>query len=118
MSNETDIIGGLRIAGKYFRNDMRNIIIVFSDMIQYSPELKMSKNEITDKIQNQFANISIPEIKGGEVLVLTGEQPSITPVQMNNIKLFWQSFLQKQDALVIGYGSGELIDLNKLITSK
>lgn len=117
MSDETDIIGALGVAGKYFRNDMRNVIVVFSDMIQYSDELKISKRETADKIESKCVNISIPEIKNGEVLILTGEQPAISSVQMNEVRSFWTNFLQKQNVQLIGYGSGELVDLNRLVAS-
>ncbi len=103
----TDIIGGLKQADKYFAGDQNNLLVIFSDMIQETEEINLTKQLRSESdLKIIFKRVSIPILKNAEVVVMTGDQPAVKINQYNLLRKFWEEYLSKAHLTLTEYQSG------------
>lgn len=104
---ETDIIGSLLQATNYLHSG-KNAIVIFSDMIQESPEANLkrlfSKTAIEKKISELSETAQIPDLKNAAIFVCGATEKSKKRYRLN--KYFWKLFFQKANARLLDYGYG------------
>ena len=115
----TDIFGALEQAKKYVEPDQKNIIILFSDMMNWSSELKMEP----DNFSLSSVNIALQkapsvQIFNARVIVFTGNLSQISQLHFKAVKQFWTEYFKKQNIELVEYSSGAVTSLEKAISSK
>lgn len=114
----TDIFGALKQAQKYIDTNANNIIIIFSDMLQYTNATSMNfednMNSIKD-IEKHLALSDKADLNNTSILVLTGIQQNIPPEKFNCVKSFWEQYFKKCKGELIDYSSGAVSQLENVL---
>jgi hypothetical protein len=104
-----------------------NILLIFSDMIQESPDQILNfesfgaiSQEKVKKIFNNFKNNKpLPDLKDSKVIVYgatSGKaQRNMANQQVMNIKLFWEEYFKGTNAKLGAYGYDTRIEIEKMI---
>jgi len=106
-ASETDIIGALKQAVKYFNEDTKNSIVILSDMKQQTEELDLeiylpSKSDPLKLLQKT----SPIDLRNANIFVLTGDQPKIGIKDFNWLKEFWTNYIERNKGKLVIYESG------------
>ena len=116
----SDIFGGLKICHKYYAPGFRNILVVCSDMLQFTDRTAWNFEDHLNTKSEVEHYLSIAEkidLQGMETIVLTGAQDSMRPEKFNAVKAFWESyFIQKCNDTIVDYSSGAVSKLEELIS--
>lgn len=118
LQKGTDIFGAIDQAGQYTTKG-KNLIIFFSDMMNWSSDLKMepgnySSSTVDDKLAKS-PDLTLPE---SSVYVLTGNVSHIDADHYKAVKQFWGKYFQKQQIELLDFSSGNVTQLEKLITNQ
>lgn len=118
-SHGTDIFGALEVVkGKIKTND-DNVIILLSDMMNYTSTLKMEpeNSEFNAKSLNDILN-KVPnyEMSNTTILVLTADQSYISPTHFKLVQNFWTQYFEKNKIKLYDYNSASLSKLNELMS--
>jgi len=101
-SKGTDIIGGLELAQRYSYTNDKNIVIIFSDMVNETEELNL--NNFNSKPSILTLLKKCPQVRGNyDIIVMTGEQPKIKIKEMKLLKEFWTKYFNKSQLNLIAY---------------
>lgn len=103
--HQTDIIGAIRQADKYYMNGSSNLIVIFSDMVQETENLDLTtilKN--TKDFSPTIEKIDIGKLRKSDVMVITGEQ-SYGSESFNKMKTFWKMVFDKAGLKLLDYES-------------
>ena len=104
--HQTDIIGAVQQADRYYLKDANNLILIFSDMVQESDKVNFIDEFETNKdIMKILDKLNIVKLNRFDVIVITGEQPEIQPERYKQMKIFWQAFFDKYGLNLIDYQS-------------
>lgn len=117
----TDIIGSLKEASKYFDDDAENIIVILSDMMQYTDKTKMnmeSQLNTQAEVDSYLSKIEPINLQGFKILVLTGLDYKIKPDKYNAIRMFWEVYFQRCSGNLVEYSSGMQTKLEESILEK
>ncbi|PIQ09478.1 MAG: hypothetical protein COW71_06440 [Ignavibacteriales bacterium CG18_big_fil_WC_8_21_14_2_50_31_20] len=114
-SKGTDILGGLALAQRYSYPNDKNIVLVFSDMINETEELNLDKLNSNSSILKLLEKS--PKVSGGfDIIVMTGEQPNIKIKEMKLLKDFWTKYFNESQLNLIAYEtSSKSILVRKII---
>ena len=119
-SHGTDIFGALEVAkGKMAAND-NNVIILLSDMMNYSNILKMEPGnaEFNSKSIGDILNkVPSPHLPNTTVLVLTADQSYISQEHFKLVQSFWAQYFEKNGIKLYDYNSASLSKLNELVSA-
>lgn len=117
----TDIFGALEIVKGKFASTNNNILIVFSDMMNYTNTLKMEpqNNEFNESTLNASLNkVPLIQLNNTIALILTGNQSSIvTQEHFTLVKTFWERYFEKSEVELFDYNSASVAKLNELMLS-
>lgn len=119
-SGGTDIIGLLKVLRTHIKPEDKNYIVFFSDMMNYSTELKMEKEGPDFNLKSLDSLVSKAtaiDLKGVTVLVLTGDQPDIPRPHFELVQQFWTKYFEKNGASLFDYSSATTSKLNDLMMS-
>lgn len=117
----TDIFGALKQAEKYFDPEKVNLIVVFSDMLQFTDKTRMNfENHLnsSDEIEKHLSIADKADLSNIQVIVLTGVQSNIRPEKFNVVKSFWEKYFQNCNGNLIDYSSGAVTRMEELISNQ
>lgn len=117
----TDIIGSVKEASKYFDPNTENILVIFSDMMQYTDKSKMnmeSQLNNEDEVETYLSRVEPINLLGFKIIILTGIQEGMTPIKYNAIKSFWEIYINKCEGSLIDYSGGMRTKLEESISNK
>ena len=117
----TDIFGALRLCGKYTVPGHRNVVILLSDMLQYTDIKKLNfENNLnaSQEIEHYMSVIEKIDLKGVEIIVLCGAQNNMRPEKFNAVKSFWERYFTQCHAKVLDYSSGAVTKLDEVFKNK
>ncbi|MFN8288985.1 MAG: hypothetical protein U0U70_01890 [Chitinophagaceae bacterium] len=120
LSQVTDIFGSLRLTKKYVLTGHQNVLILFSDMQQSETgeELNLEKKVLTKPETETFLKKAVPvDLKGTDIIVLTGSQTNVTPEKFSALQTFWTKYFDKCGARAIDYSTGTAIKLEERLKS-
>lgn len=120
LKQGTDIFGALQQAKRYFNltKGGKFSIILLSDMMNWSPSLKMEEaNFNVSNINKALQNAPVCDLKGVNVLVFTGETNYIDAGHYELVKKFWEKYFNREQLTLIDYSSGALSSLEKFIST-
>jgi hypothetical protein len=110
LKQGTDIFGALRVAQGYFEPAKINVLLLLSDFLNYSPELKMEKV----KLDNRFISAALAGLhhhynrtKYFGVYCITGPNDQLNPAVFEGAKTFWTRYFKQVDIPNVLYVSGE-----------
>lgn len=103
--HQTDIIGAVRQADKYYMEGSNNLIVIFSDMVQETENLDLPTVLKTSKDFSQIVEkIDLGKLRKSDVMVITGEQ-SYGTESFNKMKTFWKLVFDKAGLKLLDYES-------------
>lgn len=118
-SHGTDIFGALEVTKSKLATSDKNIVILFSDMMNYSGVIKMepgnsqiSSNTI-DALLKKAPAVQLPSTTA---LVLTADQSYITQEHFKLVQSFWTKYFENSGIKLYDYSSASLSKLNELMT--
>ncbi len=117
----TDIIGSLNEASKYYDPNAENIIVIFSDMMQYTDESKMNMEtqlNSSKDIEIYLSKVDPIYLNGYKILILTGLQDNVKPNKYNSIKSFWELYISNNGGDLIDYSGAMQSKLEESISTK
>lgn len=117
----TDIFGALKQAQKYKGTENHNIIVIFSDMLQYTDRNKMNFENHLNSLNEIDKNLTLADkadLSKTHIIVLTGMQSKIKPEKFNVIKSFWEKYFLTCNGQLIDYSSGAVSKLEGLLSQK
>jgi hypothetical protein len=121
LKEGTDIFGGLSQCEKYSQPGYRNIVIIFSDMLEYTSKKMWNFEGHLNNEKDVEHYLSIAEkidLQGMEVIVVTGAQNTMRPEKFSLVKSFWTKYLVQNHATVIDYSSGAVEKIEEQFTHK
>jgi len=120
-SHGTDIFGALEVAKTKIASTDNNIVILFSDMMNYSNVLKMEpgNTEFNSKAIGDILN-KVPgsQLPNTTVLVLTADQSNISQEHFKLVQSFWTQYFEKNGIKLYDYNSASLSKLNELMSAE
>jgi|GEM_PF-4548206 len=110
LQQGTDIFGALRLAQNYFDTSKTNILIICSDMLNYSQELKMEKVKLDrsfisnalKKLNSKYVNTAYTGL-----FCVTGSNDQLDASTYWGAKDFWTNYFQQANFKNTLYISGE-----------
>jgi hypothetical protein len=113
-TNYTDIFGALKIAEKLLVNNTKNIIIIFSDMLNESHNLNFRKINLTDsKINDIITSLKskdyIPDLTGSDVYVIGIRADN--PTRLKQVEKFWRLYFSYANANLKNYSADLLVGI-------
>lgn len=118
LQKGTDIFGAIDQAGQYITKG-KNLIIFFSDMMNWSNDLKMEPGNFTlSAIEDKLAKSPALTLPESSIYVLTGNVSHIDADHFKAVKQFWEKYFQKQQIVLLDFSSGNVTQLEKLITNQ
>jgi hypothetical protein len=114
----TDIFGALQQAQKYIDTNANNIIIIFSDMLQYTNATSMNFEDNMNSIEEIEKHMTLADkadLNNSSILVLTGIQQNILPEKFNCVKSFWEQYFENCNGELIDYSSGAVSQLENVL---
>jgi len=115
----TDIFGGLKICRKYYVPGSRNILVICSDMLQFTDRNVWNFEEhltSKDEVEHYLSIAEKVDLQGMQTVVLTGAQDSMRPEKFNAVKAFWEAYFIKCNDTIVDYSSGAVSKLEELIS--
>jgi hypothetical protein len=114
----TDIFNALRGAKRYLMPGARNIIILLSDMQQFSDKDSMNFEDhlnTKEEIETYLQKCESIDLIKADVLVLTGRTNEITAQKFAILQSFWEAYFKKCDAHLLDYSSEAVSVLQKTL---
>lgn len=114
----TDIFGALKQAQKYIDTNSNNIIIIFSDMLQYTDATSMNFEDNMNTLNDVTKHLKIADksdLGNSSILVLTGIQNNISPDKFICVKTFWEEYFQLCNGKLIDYSSGAVSQIDDFL---
>jgi hypothetical protein len=103
----TDVLGAVRTAKKYIDPRCRNLVVVFSDMIQETEVVNMeSSMRSDDQVAVLLGKTDTLRLEGADIVVITGEQPSISISKFQRMKTYWEQLASRDGWNLLDYSSG------------
>lgn len=115
----TDIFGAIAQSAKYVVPDCKNVLVIMSDMLQYTDKATWNFEEHlndTGEIQHYLSMAQKIDLQNVQVIVLCGAQNNMQPNKFATIRLFWEQYFQKKCTThLIDYSSGAVTKLEELL---
>jgi len=112
----TDIFGALEEAKRYATNTKNTLVILLSDMMNWSADLKMEQSNFNaSNLEKGLEKAPAVQLSGSSVFVFTGDVSYIDAVHYNTVKSFWKQYFQKNNMPLIDYSSAAVSELEKNI---
>jgi len=118
FAKETDIIGALKQAGKYYVPNCDSILVLFSDMEQETDRqhINLATTAITKSdYPSLLSQMEVSDLHGINVIIITGEQANISLERYELLKGLWTLYIQKCGGKLISYDSGSLTSLTRIL---
>ena len=115
----TDIFGGLKISRKYFVPGCNNIVVIFSDMLQFTDRKVWNFEDhlnSKDEIEHYLSIAEKIDLQDMQAIILTGAQDGMSPEKFNTIRTFWEYYFRKCNCPLSDYSSGAVTKLEELIS--
>lgn len=95
LKKGTDIFGALSGATGYYQQGQHNIVILLSDMMNWSSKLKMEPGSFNSSmIGEKLSEVGSLEGNGAAVIVHTGDITNVSNEHYLTIKDFWTKFFE------------------------
>lgn len=120
-SRGTDIFGLLNVLSKYIKSETDNRLIFLSDMMNYSDTLKMepsNKNFNESNLEKVISEVPQVNLKDTKVLVLTGDQPDLSPAHFNLVRSFWTKYFERNSAQLIDFSSAAVSRIEEMLKNE
>lgn len=117
-SHGTDIFGALEVVKGKLKAKDDNVIILLSDMMNYTNTLKMEPENTefsTSTLNNALGKVPNFEMANTTVLVLTADQSHISREHFKLVQSFWMQYFEKNHIKLYDYNSASLSKLNELM---
>ncbi len=119
LTKGTDITGALQDVSKYYQEGQENIIVLLSDMMNWSGNLKMEEGSFTaELIDKKLAELSSIEGKNVKVIVHTGDITNISSKHFSIVNEFWKKYFEKNNFVLYDYSSGGKAKMEELLVSR
>ena len=118
LNQGTDIFGALTVTKKYFREGYLNLIVIFSDMQQYTDRERMNFENHLNQVSEVQHYISIAEksdLQNTFIIVITGAS-SISIAKYNVLATFWEQYFISCNGQLVDYSSGAVSVLENYIS--
>ena len=116
LTKGTDITGALKDVSKYYQDGQENIIILLSDMMNWSGNLKMEEGSFTSEmIDNKLAELPTIDGSKANVIVHTGDITNISSKHFSIVNDFWKKYFDKNGFILFDYSSGAKSKLEERI---
>ena len=108
LTGGTDIFGALPQCKKYCVPGYRNIVVIFSDMLQYTNSVWNFEDHLNTpaEIEHYLSIAEKIDLDGVEIIVITGAQNDMRPEKYNTVKTFWMKYFIQCHARLLDYSSG------------
>lgn len=116
----TDIFGALEVIKNRTNAPGDNVMILFSDMMNYSPVLKMEPSNRAFKrntLNSCIDNVPSVSLQNTTVLVITADQSHIPADHFSLVQSFWKLYFEKNNIRLYDYSSSSLNKLDELMTA-
>lgn len=116
LTKGTDIIGALNGIGTYYQARQKNIVVLLSDMMNWSSNLKMEQGSFTaNMVDKKLAEL--PTIDGQKAIVLVhaGDITNISNDHYNAVNGFWKKYFDKNNFSLDDYSSTGKSKLEEII---
>ena len=114
----TDLFGALKQCAKYSVPGQRTLVVVFSDMLQFTDRQTMNfetRLANPDEIEQYLSGAEKVDLQGMEIIILTGPQRDMKPQKYAVIKVFWELYIQQCNGKLLGYSSGAVSQLETVL---
>lgn len=114
----TDIFGALEVGKREIVSGEDNVIVLLSDMMNWSEELKMEpqNNTFNDKTWEQLlTKVTQVKLEDSKIVVITGEVVDASPEHYKLIQKFWSKYFEVNNAILYDYNSASTSKLNELM---
>jgi hypothetical protein len=121
LSEGTDLFGALAQARKYAVPGQRTIIVLLSDMMEYSDKRQMNFEaslNSADEIEHYLGKAEKVDLEGMEIVVLTGLHRTMQPEKYQVLKAFWEKYFAQCKGKLIDYSSGAVSKLQEVLMGK
>ena len=106
LTKGTDILGALNGVGTYYQEGQKNIIVLLSDMMNWSSNLKMEQGSFTaNMVDKKLAELPTLDGQKATVLVHAGDITNISNDHYSIINGFWKKYFDKNNFLLNDYSS-------------
>jgi len=116
--NATDLFGAIEQGGKLCDKKKRNVIIFFSDMMNYTDALKMEPGNSSfnnNSLEDALKRAPVHSLPGSIALVLTGELSDISTDHFRLVNSFWSSYFKRNGIALYDYSSTSTQKLEELL---
>lgn len=118
LQKGTDIIGALSNVSKYYQGGQENIVILLSDMMNWSDNLKMEEGSFTaNMIDSKLAQLPKIDGKSTKILVHSGDLTNISNKHFTVLNQFWTKYFLNNNFILVDYSSGAKSKLEELMTT-
>lgn len=114
----TDIFGVISNLGRYLKDDKRNYVVFLSDMMNYSPALKMepaNKEFSAATMEENLKKVPQTSLGGAGIFVLTGETAGQSPEHFSLVKNFWTGYFSRNGGEIADYGSASISKIDEMM---
>jgi hypothetical protein len=114
----TDIFGALKQCSKYAVPGQKNLVVIFSDMLQFTDKENMNFEDHLNSTADIEHYLSVAEkidLKNMQFIILTGAQNNMKPEQFIAVKTFWEKYVAQCNGKLVDYSSGAVSKLEELL---
>jgi hypothetical protein len=116
LTKGTDILGALNGVGTYYQAGQKNIVVLLSDMMNWSSNLKMEQGSFTaNLVDKKLAELPTLDGQKAIVLVHTGDITNISNDHYNSVNGFWKKYFDKYNFSLNDYSSSGKSKLEEII---
>lgn len=114
LDKGTDIIGALDQSKRYISNDGENLVIILSDMMNWTDNLKMEQGNFSSNSIETALKKSAPISLGNtKIFVYTGSTSYISGEHYKTVQGFWTKYFNQNNVSLIDYSSGAVSKLEE-----
>jgi hypothetical protein len=117
----TDIFGALKQCSKYTMPGQKTLVVIFSDMLQFTDKAKMNFEDhlnSTADIEQYLSSAEKIDLKNMQFIVLTGAQNDMKPEKFSVVKKFWEKYIAQCNGELVDYSSGAVSKLEESLTKE
>jgi hypothetical protein len=117
----TDVFGALKQCSKYASPEQRTVVIMLSDMLQYTDKKNMNFETYLNTAEEVGHYLSVSQkvdLGGMEVVVLTGLHRTMKTEKYSVIKAFWEKYFTECNGELVSYSSGAVSQLETLLQTQ
>jgi len=116
LQKGTDIFGALEQAKRYLPEGGQNIIILLSDMMNWSNDLKMEPGNFnTASIEQALKKVPAANLSNAKILIYTGQTGYLPADHFKTVQQFWEKYFSQNNIQLVDYSSGAITKLEETV---